>query len=192
MTESKTSGMTPEARIAWPNLFEARLNDLNGKMEYSCQLLISKDDPGLPALKACAAAAAEKKWGGNVPKNLRSPFRDGDIEKEDQEDYRGMIFINLKSNQKPGVVNESVEPVIDPAELMAGDYVRVTFNAFGYNQKGNKGVSLGLRNVQRIRKGEPLAGARTRAEDDFGSVTGAGDDVPMSAEEASRLADTLF
>jgi hypothetical protein len=139
-----------------------------------------------------------KKWGTNPPANLRSPFRDGDVEKPENADYEGMLFINMKSNQKPGVVDQEVNPIIDPSELMAGDYVRVTFNSFAYSQKGNRGVSLGLRNVQLIRKGEPMVGARTRAEDDFGAVggsangTGGGGDGGMSAEDAAKLADTLF
>lgn len=165
--KAKTNGMSPKARLSWPNLFEARLNDLSGKVEFSCQLIIDKDEPGLDVMKKAAAAAAEAKWGSNIPKGLRSPFRDGDAEKDDNPDYEGMIFLNMKSNQKPGVVDEDVNPIIDPADLMAGDWVRCTFNAYAYDQKGNRGVAFGLNNVQRVEKGDPLAGSRARAEDDF-------------------------
>ena len=168
--EKKTNGMSPKARLSWPNLFEPRLNELSGKVEYSCQLIIDKDDPGLAKMKAAAEAASEKKWGAKPPQNLRSPFRDGDVEKPDSEDYAGKVFINLKSNQKPGVVDESVDPIIDSSDLMAGDWVRVTYNAYAYDMKGNKGVAFGLNNVQRVAKGDALQGSRARAEDEFAAL----------------------
>ena len=183
--EKKTNGMTPKARLAWPNLFEARLNDLSGKVEFSCQLLIAKDDPGLAVMKQCAAAAAEKKWGKDIPKGMRSPFRDGDDE-EKGPDYEGMIFINMKSNNKPGVVDEDVNPIIDPKELMMGDYVRATFNAYAYDNKGNKGVAFGLNNVQRVARGEPMSGGIARAEDEFGKVG------EVTSEDAEALVDSMF
>jgi hypothetical protein len=156
-------------------------------------LLIPKDDPGLAVLKELAANAVTEKWGTKPPANLRSPFRDGDVEKEDYEDYRGMVFMNIKSNQRPGVVDENVDPIIDPSELLAGDWVRCTVNAFAYSQKGNSGVSFGLRNVQRMAKGEAMKGGVSRAEDDFGQVTDEeGATAPMSKEAASKLAETLF
>ena len=190
---SDTSGMTPKARIAWPNIFQPRLNDLNGKMEYSCQLLIPKGEEGLEAMKEAAHAAAVKKWGSKIPAGIRSPFRDGDDEKEEMEDYEGMIFVNMKSNDQPGVVDEDVNPIIEPKELMPGDYVRCTFNAYAYDAKGNKGVAFGLRNVQKVGQGTPLKGARTRAEDDFGPVGGgnSGSDA-MSREEAEKIGNSIF
>jgi hypothetical protein len=173
MEEFQTSGMTPEGRAAWPAIFEAKLNDLNGKMEYSLQLLIP-EEVDLSDMKRHAKAALEKKWGNKPPKGLRSPFRNGTDEKEDFEDYEGVIFINMKSNDKPGVVDQDVNPILDPSELLPGDIVRCTYNAYAYDMKGNKGVAFGLRNVQKIRKGEPMKGGRTRAEDDFGPVSGGG------------------
>jgi hypothetical protein len=179
--------MTPKARLAWPNLFEARLNDLSGNVEYSCQLLIAKGDPGLAPMVTAVNAAIEKKWGTNPPKNLRKPFRDGDDEKEGNPDYKGMVFINMKSKQKPGIVDEDVNPIIDQADLMMGDYVRCSFNAYAFDQKGNRGVAFGLRNVQRMGKGEPLQGGMTRPEDDFGKVN-----AEVSEQDAEALVDSLF
>lgn len=51
---------------------------------------------------------------------------------------------------------------------MSGDYGRVSMNAYGYDQKGNKGVAFGWNNAQFLEKGEPLG--RARAEDDFDAV----------------------
>ena len=41
--------------------------------------------------------------------------------------------------------------------------------AFTYDTKGNKGVSFGLNNVQKVKDDEPL-GNFSRAEDDFDEV----------------------
>ena len=43
---------------------------------------------------------------------------------------------------------------------------------------GNKGVGVGLNNIQKLKDGERLGGARASAEDDFG-----GDDLPFEDDE---------
>ena len=42
----------------------------------------------------------------------------------------------------------------------------MSLNAYPFSASGNKGVSFGLQNVQKLRDGEPL-GSVSRVEDDF-------------------------
>ena len=42
----------------------------------------------------------------------------------------------------------------------------MSISLYPFNTNGNKGISCGLGNIQKIADGEPLGG-RTRAEDDF-------------------------
>lgn len=165
--------MTPEFRLSYPNLLQPRLNDLNGKMEYSVVALFPKG-ADLKALKAEATRAIHEKWGTDQtkwPKNLRSPFRDQG--EKDSEGYEaGAVFLNLKSNNKPGIVDANLQPIIDPSQVYAGCYGRATVRAYSYSQKGNNGVAFGLQNFQKTRDGESLSG-RMKPEEEFEPIAAA-------------------
>lgn len=175
--------VTPEFRVSYPNLFEPRLNDLNGKQEYSLVALFPKGADLAPLKKAANDLLVEKlgadkaKW----PKNLRNPFRD-QAEKEKEGKLpdgheAGAIFINMKATQRPGIVDQNVQPIMDQTQVYAGCFGRAQVNPFYYNQKGNCGISFGLNNFQKTKDGDSLSG-RVRAEDAFEPVAGAagGDD----------------
>ena len=112
-------------------------------------------------------------FDGKRPKKFRSPFRNVDDEEEKQgmEGYEeGMVFMSASSTRRPGVVGPDAKTRIEAAEdIYPGCYCRATVVAFAYDVKGNKGVSFGLNNVQKVREGEPL-GSFSRAEDDFDEV----------------------
>lgn len=184
--------VTPKFRVSYPNVFKARKNELNGKEEFSVVALFDKG-ADLTALKKAAQEATIKKWGADKtkwPTNIRSPFRDqGEREKEGTlpaGHEKGAIFMNFKSTQKPGVVDQQVQPIIDEADFYAGCYAIASVNAYAYDQKGNRGVSFGLGNLQKVKDGEPLGG-RTRAQDDFAPIA-----VEEGVEVNSTSADNLF
>ena len=67
------------------------------------------------------------------------------------------------------VVDANCQAILNPAEVYAGCYGRVSLNFFPYNTNGNRGVGCGLNNVQKTREGDPLTG-RTTAAEDFGPM----------------------
>lgn len=159
--------VTGKVRGSYVNVFRPRLNDMSGQDEYSMSLLIPKSDTATVAkIKAAINAAKAEKFPGKTPANFRSPLRDGDEERGDDPAYVGHWFMNVKSKNKPGIVDKDRNEVIDADEFVSGDYCRVSINAYGYDVSGNRGVSFGLGNVQVLAKGEPLS-SRARAEDDF-------------------------
>ncbi len=169
-TEQKarpTKVITGEIRGSYVNVFKPRHNDLSGKEEYSMSLLIPKSDKTtVSKINNAVEAALRAKWQAKPPAKWTHPLRDGDEERGDDAAYKGHYFMNVKSNQKPGVVDRQLNEIMDVDAFISGDYCQVSINAFAYDQKGNKGVSFGLNNVKVTRKGEPLSG-RARAEDDF-------------------------
>lgn len=190
---SDTKATTPPFRASYPSLFTARLNKLSKKEEFSVVALFKKGED-LSGLKAACQAAAVAKWGTDKakwPKKIRWPFRDqaekvvidketGDPKKDKDGNVilqpgheAGAVFLNLRTSQRPGIVNQKREPVIEPSEIYAGQWLRATVNAYAYDQAGNSGVNLGLNNIQIVKDGEPLAG-RAKAEDDFEQVTDSG------------------
>lgn len=168
--------VTPEARLSYPNLFKAR--SVNGnEPKYSCTLIFgAKAD--LSKLKTAALEAAREKWGSKADdmikrKQLKLPFRDG-AEKDGEGYGEGTIFVNATSKQKPGLVDRGLEPIIEDGDLYPGCYVRASLRAFAYDTQGNKGVSFGLQNVQKLRDGDPIGG-RSRPADDFEPIEAGSD-----------------
>lgn len=179
--------ITGKVRASYVNVFRPRTNDLSGKEEYSMMIIIDKaDKKTVGAIRAATEAVVEERWNGKPPKGLRKPLRDADKEAEDSGEkvephLAGKFFMNIKSNQKPGLVDKQRMEIIDPTEFQSGDYCRVSMNAYAYDVNGNRGVSFGLNNVQVMGKGEPL-GSSTRAEDDFDDVS---DDDESDADWAA-------
>jgi len=172
MTTQVTTG---RARFSYCNVAQARRNEMNGKDEFSTQVLVPKSDTEtISALKAAAKAALVAKFGDKIPKNVRNPLRDGDTETKSDgsplgAEYAGCYFFNTKSNQKPSIIDGNGRDLIAGDAVVSGDYGRVAVNAYAYDAAGNRGVAFGLNHVLLLEKGEPLGGsARLSAAAAFG------------------------
>lgn len=164
-------------RWSYANVWEA--NSINGgKPKFSVSLIIPKDDTAtVNKIKAAIQSAYEEgqsKLKGNgktVPtlSIIKTPLRDGDLERPDDEAYAGCYFINANSASAPGIVDSDRQPVIDRSEVYSGVYGRASINFYAFNSNGNKGIACGLNNLQKIKDGEPLGG-KSRAEDDFATA----------------------
>ena len=106
--------------------------------------------------------------GRSVPalSALKTPLRDGDAERPDDEAYANSYFVNANSGTAPGIVDADRYPILERSEVYSGVYGRASINFYAFNSNGNKGIACGLNNLQKIRDGEPLGG-KSRAEDDF-------------------------
>lgn len=161
-------------RWSYVNAWEAKSIN-GGAPKYSVSLIIPKSDTKtIEKIQAAIQAAYEEGQGklkGNgksVPalSVLKTPLRDGDAERPDDEAYADAYFINANSATAPGIVDADRQPVIDRSEVYSGVYGRASINFYAFNSNGNKGIACGLNNLQKIRDGEPLGG-KSRAEDDF-------------------------
>jgi hypothetical protein len=146
-----------------------------GTPKFSVSLIIPKSDTKTIAkIKAAIQAAYEegqsklKGNGKSVPalSTLKTPLRDGDLERPDDEAYKNSYFINANSGTAPGVVDADCNPIIDRSEMYSGVKGRASINLYAYNVNGNRGIACGLNNLQKISDGTPLGG-KSRAEDDF-------------------------
>ena len=164
-------------RWSYANVWEAKSIN-GGKPKFSVSLIIPKDDTAtVNKIKAAIQSAYEEgqsKLKGNgktVPtlSIIKTPLRDGDLERPDDEAYAGCYFINANSASAPGIVDSDRQPVIDRSEVYSGVYGRASINFYAFNSNGNKGIACGLNNLQKIKDGEPLGG-KSRAEDDFATA----------------------
>jgi hypothetical protein len=166
--------ITGVCRLSYANIWQAKSIN-GGTPKFSTSVLIPKSDTATvsrinAAIKAAYDEGVSKLKGNgkSVPalSALKTPLRDGDTERPDDETYAGHWFVNANSNTAPGVVDLSRQPIIETSEIYSGVYARVSLSFYAFNSNGNKGVACGLQNIQKVRDGEPLGG-RTRAEDDF-------------------------
>lgn len=178
-----TKVVTGKVRFSYLHVFKPVALTDGADPKYSVCLLIPKSDKEtLRKIKAAVEAAKQegaKLWGGKIPAVLKTPLRDGDEEREDQEAYEGMYFVNANSLQKPGLVDADLNPIMDQSDLYSGCYGRASVNFFPFNTAGNRGVACGLNNLQKLADGEPLSG-RSNPEDDFSDSAGDDDEDFLS------------
>ena len=163
-----------DTRWSYANVWDPK--SINGSTpKYSVSLIIPKSDKvTIQKIKAAIQAAyeeGESKLKGNgksVPSLsvLKTPLRDGDLERPDDEAYKNAYFVNANSATAPGIVDADRQQIIDRSEVYSGVYGRASINFYAFNSNGNKGIACGLNNLQKIRDGEPLGG-KASAESDF-------------------------
>lgn len=164
----------PRTRWSYANVWEPKSIN-GGTPKYSVSLIIPKSDTATVAkIKAAIEAAYQdgqaklKGSGKSVPSlaSLKTPLRDGDIDRPDDPAYENSYFINANSATAPGIVDADRNPILTHSEVYSGVYGRASINFYAFNSNGNKGIACGLNNLQKIADGEPLGG-KISAEMDF-------------------------
>lgn len=159
---------------------------INGSAEkYSISLVFDKETEKetIEKIKAAIEAAyheGEAKLKGNsktLPplETLKTPLRDGDLEKPDDENYRGCMFLNANSTTMPGIIDKDRNEIIDHAEVYSGCRGRASIQFYAYNTGTARGVACGLSNLMKCKDGKPLGG-HTSAVDDFADCDDDDDD----------------
>lgn len=172
-------------RLSYMNVFTPKVNDLKeGAKEYSAVLLIPKQGneflpnaaEELKELRKALSGAVFAKWGDKPPAKLRNPIRDGDEETDSQGEPKapGYWFMNVSAKEAypPLLVDGSRRTVT--GGWNSGDWGMVHIAIFAYEQKGNRGVSAGLRAIQFLHKGESMGGSAVSADvfDEVAPATG--------------------
>lgn len=169
-----------ECRLSYCHLFTPEAASEGSEKKYSVSIIIPKSNRKLVneinAAIAAAAQAGIAKFGGRKPANLKTPLRDGDEDRPDDEAYADSWFINATSRTKPGVVKASkvmgetkLVEVTNEDDVYSGCYGWVSVNFFAYNNAGNRGIAAGLNNVLKTKDGEFLGG-RSSAQSDFSGI----------------------
>ena len=170
-----TKVVTGICTFSYLNCWEPKAAPDGGKPKFSVSLIIPKSDTRtVEKIRAAIQAAYEegqsklKGTGKSVPalSALRTPLRDGDVDRPDDEAYKGSWFINANSDSAPGIVDADRQPILIRSEMYSGVKGRASINLYAYNVNGNRGIACGLNNLQKIADGTPLGG-KSRAEDDF-------------------------
>lgn len=163
-----------KTRWSFCNVWQPK--SINGSdPKYSVSLIIPKSDTvTVDKIKAAINAAykdGEAKLKGNGKTcpplaALKTPLRDGDEERPDDEAYAGSYFVNANSTVAPGIVDADRNPILDTSEVYSGVYGRASISFYAFNKNGNRGIACSLNHLQKIADGEHLGG-KTTAEEDF-------------------------
>ena len=184
--------VTPEFRVSFPAVFAPKQVGGQGDFKFSISMLFPKTTD-LSEIKALIKAAVIEKWGpdqakwptkivdGKKVSAIRMPLRDGS-----EKSYEGyddtIVFGTASSKQRPGLVGPDAKtPIIDANDFAGGDYARAKISVYAYDKAGNKGVSFGLRHVQKIKDGVRFSGAG-KAEDAFDAIS-----VPKGSAEETMM-----
>lgn len=167
-----TKVITNKVRLSFVHLLEPHAFE-GQKPKFSTMLLIPKEDTETldlieKATRNAYEAAKNDKLKGIKYDRVKTNLRDGDEEfdPEERPEMVGMMFMNVSSVNKPGIIDKYKNEVTSDDEVYSGVYGRVSINFYAYNTAGNKGISAGLNNVQIVEKGEYLGG-RASADSDF-------------------------
>ena len=166
-----TNLVTPAFRASFVHLVKPRAAAPDAPEKYSLMVVLPQKDKAamafLKTLQTACDAVVKEKFGGKVPKKLKSPFRDGDDE-DNRPEWAGCICFSASASQdfKPQIVDADLQEIIDPAELYSGAWYRVSLRPYAWDHPtGGKGYSLGLVNVQKVKDDDPFSGGIPAADE---------------------------
>ena len=166
-----TKVITGLVRFSYCHVFKPESVGETDEPKYSvCLFIATADTETIRKIREAIELAKENgkssKFGGKIPAGCKTPLRDGDVDREDDEAYADSYFVNCSSLQKPGIIDAAKNPITDETAFYSGCYGRASITFFAFNANGNKGIAAGLNNLQKLRDGDPLGG-RQSAEADF-------------------------
>lgn len=154
---------TGKARFLYLNAWEPRKAEGSNKAQYSVCLVIPKSDTATyDAIQAAYVdvfnETVDTTLKGVKFDKLNFPLRDGDTEREGDENFAGCWFLNATSIYPPLIGDKDKNVITDHSQLYSGCYGRAAVSFFAYNRQGNKGIGCGLRKLLKLEDGEKIGG----------------------------------
>jgi hypothetical protein len=160
-----------EARIAFPDLFEAVQFQGQGPFQYRCTFLIPPENPAVKHINAAMVKIAADKWGAKaeaILKQIKATsgkcfFVDGDTKA--YNGYAGNWAVTATRNQDAGaplvVGRGGRKDVLSAADgkIYSGCYVNGTIEVWAQDNSFGKAIRATLVNVQFVKNGESFGGA---------------------------------
>jgi hypothetical protein len=150
-----TKVITGKVRFSYVHAFVPTAINEGETAKYSVSIIIPKSDKATIAKINAAIEAAKElgktsKFAGKIPANLKTPLRDGDIDRPDDPAYENAYFLNASTLQKPQIVDVNLDEIISKDEFYSGCYGRASINFYPFAVSGNKGIAAGLNNLKKL------------------------------------------
>lgn len=169
-------------RVSYPQLFTPTARDEGEKKKYQITILLPKSNTRSvnalqKAIKQAELEAKDKKFGGKLPAKVKNPVWDGDGVRDNGEEFgpecKGCWVLTATTGEDypPEVLAGRDGHPARPEEIYAGCWGYVSINLSGYNyKKAKKGIGAYLNSFWKTKEGEPLAGRRKSAHEDFADI----------------------
>lgn len=163
------------ARLSFPELFEAKTVNGEGKPAFAASFLLGPKDPQIVMISAAIEQVAKDKWGAKadaVLKQMRATdkvaLHSGDS-KAQYEGYEGNVFLSARSATRPLVIDRDKSPLTaEDGKPYSGCYVNASVELWAQDNAFGKRVNAQLSGVQFFADGDAFAGGGSSADpDDF-------------------------
>ena len=184
MEKNMTTVTLGVVRFSYLNLWEPKSIQEGQDPKYSVSVIVPKSDKALikkieVAIEAAKQVGKDTKFKGKIPTMLKIPLRDGDLEREDDEAYKGSMFFNANASMRPGAVDQSRNVITDRDELQSGDYGYVNVSFYAYTTGGKPGIGVSFNHIMKTKTGERLSGKV--------SIDSAFEEVPLNEGAADLM-----
>ena len=158
-------------RIAFAHIFKPYAMNEGDAKKYSVAILVPKDHPQLPAIKAEMKKVRDEKWGDKKISNLKLCLQDG-AEKAEYDGYDDTImFFNSSNGTRPLVLDKDKTPLVEEdGRPYSGCYCNIDLDFWAQDNKWGKRINSSLAGIQFARDGEPFSGGRKSDADSFDEV----------------------
>lgn len=165
-------------RLAFPQLFEAKTVNGEGKPAFSAAFLIDPADPQVKTINAAIEQVAKEKWGAKADAMLTAmrkadkvALHDGDL-KATYDGFPGNLYISARSATRPLVINCDKSPLTEAdGKPYAGCYVNASVELWAQDNNYGKRINASLGGVQFSRDGDAFAGGGAASEDEFDDLS---------------------
>jgi len=165
-------------RLAFPQLFEAKTVNGEGKPAFSANFLIDPADPQVKEIHAAIESVAKEKWGPKaeaILKQMRAAdktcLHSGDL-KAQYDGFPGNLYVSARTGVRPLVLDADRTPLVaEDGKPYSGCYVYATLELYAQDNNYGKRINAVLGGVQFFKDGDAFGGGRAASEDDFEDLT---------------------
>lgn len=169
------------ARLAFPELWEAKAVQGEGEPAFSASFLIPKDHPQVKEIREAEEAVGKEKFGAKWPAikkeivaNNRLALKDGDA-KASYAGYEGNWFVSSRNKTRPTVIDRDRSPLTaKDGRPYAGCYVNAIIELWAQDNQYGKRINASLSGVQFLRDGEAFSGGRPADAEEFPDLSDQG------------------
>lgn len=165
-------------RLSFPELFEAKTVNGEGKPAFSATFLIDPKDPQVELVNKAIEEVAKDKWGAKAEQVLKqikaqdkTCLHSGDL-KSNYDGFEGKLYISARNALRPLVIDTNKAPLAaGDGKPYAGCYVNAQLELWTQDNQFGKRINATLMGVQFYRDGESFTGGGAASVDDFDDVS---------------------
>lgn len=174
----------PNARLAFPVLWEAKTVNGEGEPAFSAAFLLDPKSPVVKQIQDAAEKLGQDKWAAKWPQikkemvaKDRLPLHDGDA-KSSYAGFEGMVYVSARSKTRPLVIDRDKSPLTaSDGKPYAGCYVNASIELWCQDNNYGKRINASLSGLQFAKDGEAFAGGAPASADEFDDLSAEEDEL---------------